>query len=531
MKALRHGCILLAIAVFACQLGPGDHVGRMALGLTGQFLPGELTMIDIEVYRASDVTCADGRRVEGDTSRGRVDGQTGLTLPIDSVEFTLDAGRYVIGVRAGQDGDLGPGGSPVAEGCATTDLAGEGVSEVTIPLRRQSHCGDGNLDVIEMCDDGNGDPGDGCDGSCRTEARWLITHPLDTVGNQSLPRADGDINLTSVCWSSDHPSNDEAPTLWLDRFANPLWTEVYYQEIASASDCTAMDTVSGAVLMTFMRGENDPRWPVVTMWNASGTALDPMRAVIILDRLDGTGGSHSLHAQLLNVTGVTIGPEGFERPVDDTGGTTDQTDPAVAGGVDGQYIVAWRGSLGRVWARVFDTPGSGGSLLRMYDGSGVCGPPSVARLEGSGPYRYAVVFADGEFGRITGRLITSAGIPGEELQISDEERANQPVVTAHDEEFIVTWAQPGSDGHDVLARVLVGEEDGEPVFGYLARGDALTNEPMMVNPTAAGAQDNPSVAPATGSDEGTAIVVYRDSTGDGDDIAARVIRIARTPSG
>ena len=42
---------------------------------------------------------------------------------------------------------------------------------------RARSCGDGKIDAPETCDDGNGKPGDGCDGNCKIEANWECPKP------------------------------------------------------------------------------------------------------------------------------------------------------------------------------------------------------------------------------------------------------------------------------------------------------------------------------------------------------------------
>jgi len=56
---------------------------------------------------------------------------------------------------------------PGTEECDDGDLnPGDGCNEVCQP----EICGDGKVDVNEMCDDGNTIDGDGCTSSCESEA-------------------------------------------------------------------------------------------------------------------------------------------------------------------------------------------------------------------------------------------------------------------------------------------------------------------------------------------------------------------------
>lgn len=543
---LRRTLPPLFCLTLSCVLGGDGTSTRMTLGLTGQFLPGELAVLDLDVYDGEAVSCVDGRRVEGDTT-ARVESRTGISLPSDPVELTLDAGAYVVRARAGLVEDLSPGGEPLAEGCAAVTVEGGRAASANVPLYRGDRCGDGNLDVVEQCDDGNRAVGDGCDGSCRTEVGWVNQ---DVAGNQMRPRAAGEGNLVATCWQSDLRSNDEAPMRWLDRNGVPRDVE-FYQSTETRQDCTDLDVLDGAVLMTSLRGEVDARWPYITMWNSSLAALPQVQggeagdlditadflgtgeAVVAVVRPGAAAGQRQVLAGLFRMQGGAIEAVGEAVPVDESGTVEDQESPAIAGGPDGQFIVAFRGSLGKIWARVFDGLAGPGTLLRLYDGPGTCGAPAVARLGGSGSGRYVVVFSEGEYGRIVARIVTAGSVVSSPIAVNDVDRSGDPDVAAFEDGFVIVWAQPSGGTNDIYARVLDGVDgSGAPVFGYIAEGTEVTSEPLLVNASTTGSQDQPAVGTTTIDGETTAIILWREGEGDdGDDIARRQVRVVRPPAG
>ena len=516
----------------------------MALGLTGQFLPGELVVLDVVAYDGEAVRCVGGREVEGASAGFEVAAERGLELPVDDgVELTLAPGPYVVEVRAGTRADLGPGGRPLASGCVAMELAAGQQAAATIPLHRADRCGDGTLDLVEQCDDGNRVDGDGCDSSCRTEAAWVHD---DRFGNQSEPISQGEGNLAAVCWRSSQSTNYRAPMRWLDRYGEPIGEQIQIDNPAR-QDCTSVDVRAGAVLMTFLRGSADPRWPYLALWDVTRTLLPlvvvsdygdlnvvaaftgTMEGAIVAVRRETVAPRlRHLYLSAFAVEGGEIVMSTAETLVDDT--TQDQESPAVAAG-DGGLLIAWRASDGKIWARVFDAARDPGPLLSLYEGPGACGPPSVAGIRAGGEYRYAVVFTDGEFNRVVARLVTDGSETSALLRINEADRSSFPSVGALDGDFVVAWGQPGDGGFDVWARVLSAVDgSGDPVFGYLATGDGVTTEPVRVNPATEGVQDQPAVATTTGAGSSTAIVSYRDDQGDGTDIARRVLRVVAPPA-
>jgi cysteine-rich repeat protein len=57
-------------------------------------------------------------------------------------------------------------------------------------------CGDGSIDGTEMCDDGDTDPGDGCDADCQTEMGWSCTGEPSVCTNGC---GDGAISASEGC--------------------------------------------------------------------------------------------------------------------------------------------------------------------------------------------------------------------------------------------------------------------------------------------------------------------------------------------
>ncbi|GGF57557.1 M4 family metallopeptidase [Alteromonas lipolytica] len=89
-----------------------------------------------------------------------------VAMPGDSVQFRFDFGT---------DGCNG------VTGWYVDDIEAYSCSEELPPV-----CGDGVLDIGEMCDDGNGDSGDGCSSSCQVESGYSCTLPIPSSNSSNL---------------------------------------------------------------------------------------------------------------------------------------------------------------------------------------------------------------------------------------------------------------------------------------------------------------------------------------------------------
>ena len=118
-------------------------------------------------------------------------GSTVVSVPADSGPTPVDTGLYVDNLLPIDTGtsvlDAGPGfdGAPFPD-------QGTPVVDAGIPDTRVPRCGDGLLDPMESCDDGNNVSGDGCSATCRYEARC----------------GDGHVDPGEVCDDGNNRSGD-----------------------------------------------------------------------------------------------------------------------------------------------------------------------------------------------------------------------------------------------------------------------------------------------------------------------------------
>ncbi|MFH2008418.1 MAG: hypothetical protein ABI333_17665 [bacterium] len=68
-------------------------------------------------------------------------------------------------------------------------------------------CGNGEVEGRELCDDGNLEPGDGCDENCLMESRELCDNRLDDDGDGSADCADPDCFFNPICAGNEVCTN------------------------------------------------------------------------------------------------------------------------------------------------------------------------------------------------------------------------------------------------------------------------------------------------------------------------------------
>jgi len=83
-----------------------------------------------------------------------------------------------------------------------TAALGCGGTDVTLPV-----CGNGVVEGRELCDDGNLEPGDGCDENCLMESRELCDNRIDDDGDGSADCADPDCFTNPLCDNVEICSN------------------------------------------------------------------------------------------------------------------------------------------------------------------------------------------------------------------------------------------------------------------------------------------------------------------------------------
>ncbi|MEP1447218.1 MAG: M4 family metallopeptidase [Paraglaciecola sp.] len=110
-------------------------------------------------------TGADGGSLSGSWGQSQVD-LFGLASPGDSIRLRFDFGT---------DGCNG------TTGWYVDSIEGYSCSAEVAPI-----CGDSQLDLGEMCDDGNSTGGDGCSATCQVESGFACTLPTDSVNSTNI---------------------------------------------------------------------------------------------------------------------------------------------------------------------------------------------------------------------------------------------------------------------------------------------------------------------------------------------------------
>jgi cysteine-rich repeat protein len=549
--ALAALCMLLTTA--SCQTDGDPNAGRVALALDGQFFPGELTSLDLFIYDAAEVECDDVTGTLSSEPTNFVNSQTNVSL-VEPTELTFELPRdedYVVYARAGQR----DGGSfdVVAQGCTAVAMGRQ--TQISVYLHRLESCGDDDVDLQEMCDDGNLTDGDGCDAHCATEGQWANEGGNFQSERQHSPIAAGQADLVAVCWRSENIRSHQLPYAWFSASGGE-GTPTLYADDWSRRDCTDVDVHNDNVIMAFFDGDDDDddRDNMLVGWQGS-SPIEPIQLGLRWDTdtvigflndtdivaVNQTPSGLQLHSiQIEEGAFVTTGET---TAVDDS--STAQTAPTVAVG-DGNFVVAWQSGTD-VYARFFDDIESPSATQSLCEGASQCGEPDVATLGGTSGDQFLVVY-QGTDHQISGRFISMLGNASNEFVISDSTNCREPVVApldGADNSYLVAWSQPvnpssGDYPAHVWARVVRTGGDGSEThrFGTIATGTALTTEPVQVSPAGDTDYDQPAVATGFGtSDTSRAIVFYRDIAGiagaDGDDtdIGYRILRIPQVSPG
>src|SRR6185369_10674299 len=92
------------------------------------------------------------------------------------VPVTVD-GAAGADLRPDSGNDRSDGADAAADGADAASDRGDdaGDRRDVAPERSKPACGDGVLDGVDECDDGNLNSGDGCSPSCQIEANWVCT--------------------------------------------------------------------------------------------------------------------------------------------------------------------------------------------------------------------------------------------------------------------------------------------------------------------------------------------------------------------
>lgn len=540
-----HWVLLLAslalITSTACvEESDGTH-GRMAMALGGQFFPGELTSLDLFIYDAEECECDPESGSLSTEPSTAIESLTDISLvEPQAISFELPRDEYVIYGRAGQSD--GSRLDVIARGCATVSLAAQ--AEVSLFLHRLPSCGDGDLDLQEMCDDENTDDGDGCDSSCATEAEWVNDEGNFVNGQQSLPLAAGDSDFILLSWRSDYVHTQQAPHAFFDTLGRNSGLDRLNFDW-NVRNSTSVAVHGDTAILTYLQGDGSPSQQdsYIIGW-VSGTQLPALEFGLEADTDVVTALLSDSEAIVVSETPIglamrvaTINDEAIvvaetSTPVDDS--SESQEAPAIAAG-DGDFVIAWQDG-DDVNARFFNSPESATATVNLCQGVDRCSAPAVAGLGGASGRQYLVVYLDSG-ARVVGRYINMLGEASSQFEISTEGGCRELAVAplnASESEFIVTWTQrddpeEGAYPAQVYARVVNGVEE----FGYLAAGNEIVSEPFRVTDANGGDHDQSTVVTSFGmTDSSTALVFFRALDGvDDTDIGFRLLRVTRVPSG
>ena len=94
MDSSRSWCCILAALVSTtflagCSTDSAPNTGRVGLALTGQFLPGELTSLDLYIYGADAVECDEETGVLSDEPTNFVESETNVSL-LEPAELSFE---------------------------------------------------------------------------------------------------------------------------------------------------------------------------------------------------------------------------------------------------------------------------------------------------------------------------------------------------------------------------------------------------------------------------------------------------------
>jgi fibro-slime domain-containing protein len=112
-----------------------------------------------------------------------------------SLSAFLFGGVFVFGgVGCQSGGQIGPsggggsghGGAGNGGGASSGGGNGGGITIPTVVVGNSALCGNGTLDGVEQCDDGNTKSGDGCNALCQIEANYICPTPGQPCQNQAV---------------------------------------------------------------------------------------------------------------------------------------------------------------------------------------------------------------------------------------------------------------------------------------------------------------------------------------------------------
>lgn len=284
-------------------------------------------------------------------------------------------------------------------------------------------------------------------------AEFVISQ--NPVGFQSNPRyevaADGAGRFVAAWSSYDSPGNDTGLSIQARRYAaNGTPAAGQFQvNTFTTGDQTEPDIAAAATNGNF-----------VVVWTSEGSVGNDTEGTSIQGRLFNAAGTPLSTFQVNNLT------------------TNDQTQPAVAMGPGGGFVVAWKsytdGDQSGIQARRFTSGGSpvaGQFLVNSYT-TGVQGDPDVA-IDPQG--RFVIAWTsneatgDADLESVQARRFAADGTPAAQFQVNQittDSQRRPSVAVDGGGSFVVAWESYSGDGDATSTRAR----------RYLANGTALSAE-------------------------------------------------------
>lgn len=432
-----------------------------------------------------------------------------------TVEVAVPAGSYAFFAQ-GYDA----AGDKTAQGCARTTL--EAGQTRTLPIEMiaftaDAVCGDGARVAYEQCDDGNTDPGDGCDGTCVTEEAQANTNE---VGTQQQP-----VVAVSIPFVVGLRSTSSIHTRGLGPDTTPRGGGWFGDQ--------PVDGAEFGGLFSFEQ-------PSVGVGGARYAA-----AYVEVENLIGGGIERDIRVTTVDWAedGDTTQGEALAVHTPDDG--VEQTNPSVAVQDDGSFAVAWIEG-GDVFFGTFDEGGgevgapvsisngaTGVALAALSDGNYVAawdrGGAQAQRFGPDGAEVGAAITAGGtisevsigttfqrdefalvwiENDAVSFQAFSAAGaaVGADPVPVSAGGTNVAPSVAGNAGHWYALWA----NGGDVWGRYLA--SDGSFEIGPMAVGPSgATSDAFRVNLLTDGNQSTPSVA----MNDQLALAVWADPGGAG----------------
>ncbi len=363
-------------------------------------------------------------------------------------------------------------------------------------------CGNGVVESVEQCDDGNSEDWDGCNECSIAELR--VNTSTAASQERACVASDGGGGFV-VAWQGDDAGGDAG--IFAQRFGddglfagpellvNTVTTGAQVQsDVAMAADGRFVvvwhgpDADSDGVYGRWYDAQGQPlasEQPLNTVTSGlQRTAAVAMaadgRAVVVWRSANLDGGGAGIAMRRYDAQGTPTGPE----VVVNTTVAGSQNSPHVAMAEDGRFVVVWLSDdidgMG-VYAQRFSTTGQplGGEIPVNTTTAGEQDVPRVAMAVDGESFVVTWESPDSDVMGVFAQAFDGAGVPlGSERQVNEvesERQARPSVAMLPGDTFVVTFESIGPDGdyYGVMTRrfPLVGEGLGPEVVVNLYTAD------------------------------------------------------------